>query len=172
MILDSRVDDIMQLISLCVCEEFAGEPLCFCGEIAGALAYDAMGVGGECYDGDGDETGSENCGQAWVRLASAFPARGVGVPETTPANCASSIGLTVEIGALRCIRIEENGLALPADEMLEAVRLQRADMLAIMRAIMCCDGLDSNQYSLGAYTPVGPEGGIVGGFWLLSVLVD
>jgi hypothetical protein len=82
------------------------------------------------------------------------------------------VGIMLEIGVMRCIRIEDNGLSLPAEEMLEATRLQTADMLAMMQAVRCCSGLDSNQYVMGTYTPLGPDGGLVGGTWALSVLVD
>ena len=169
---DDHVNDIVDLVTACVCDEFADEPLCFCGRIAGQMAYDAMGVGGECYDDDGDPLDTSSCGQVWTRLSMAYPAQAVGQPMAIPDNCGASIGLTLELGALRCIRIEASGDPLPAEEMLEATRLQTADMLALVRAVKCCAALDGNQYILGQYTPIGPEGGVVGGVWSLSILVD
>lgn len=39
-------------------------------------------------------------------------------------------------------------------------------MRALHQAIVCCD-LDP--VVLGTYTPVGPQGGLVGGYWQINV---
>jgi hypothetical protein len=43
-------------------------------------------------------------------------------------------------------------------------------MAAMLRAIECCLGNASAKgVALGAYTPVGPEGAVVGGTWQVTV---
>jgi hypothetical protein len=52
----------------------------------------------------------------------------------------------------------------------DAVRLQMAAMSAIRRAVLCCfPGARSQDVILGVYLPIGPQGGVVGGTWSISV---
>lgn len=155
-------------LAACLCAELTPEGadapnLCFCGVIAGDLPYDAMGVG--C---DGNPYEDDNCGQAWVRLVNAYPSTQVGVADVEPRNCANAVGFDVEIGVVRCFPIEERGGAVSDIEMLSAVQQQVEDMYAMQRAILCCGALED--YVLGQYLPSGPEGGLVGGVWTLSVI--
>lgn len=175
-IMDNRVFSQMAEIAECLCGKIAENDLpkvCFCGIIAGALPYDAQGVGGECYDEMSNPVeDAEGCGQAWVRLTTAYPSSAVGFADTTPGNCSKGFGYDIEIGITRCIRIVENGGSLPADEMLGAVQLQIADMLTMQQAILCCSSFAGENSVLGQYTPIGPEGGVVGGSWVISVAAD
>jgi hypothetical protein len=169
-IFDNRIFEALAMINECLCgkiEENGLPKLCFCGIIAGQAPYDATGVGDGCDDDDEDE----GCGQAWVRLVTAYPSSAVGIADTNPGNCGKGVGFDVEIGILRCISIEDNGGAIEAEEMLSATSLQIADMLTMQQALMCCS-VDSDNFVLGAYTPIGPEGMFVGGSWLASVLID
>lgn len=171
-ILDNVVFSQMAEIAECLCAKLAANGLptvCFCGIIAGALPYDATGVGEGCESDDPDD--NVGCGQAWVRLVSAYPSTQVGVADVIPGNCTKGFGYDIEIGVMRCIRIEELGGALPADEMLAAVQLQIADMLTMQQALMCCSAFDTEDFVLGQYTPIGPEGGLVGGSWLTSITI-
>lgn len=167
-ILDNRVFSQMAQIAECLCrtmKENELPPVCFCGIIAGDQPYDATGVGGDCDD---DEDGG--CGQAWVRLALGYPSVSTGVADVTPNNCATKgFGYDLEVGIMRCIEIGKDGLALPAEDMLAATQLQVADMLTIQQALLCCDGLPGEDFVIGQYRPIGPEGGLVGGSWTLSV---
>lgn len=165
-IFDNKVFSQMALIAECLCRTIAENELpglCFCGIIAGDQPYDATGVGGECDEDEVD-------GQAWVRLALGYPSMSTGVADTTPNNCASKgFGFDLEVGIMRGIRIEERGLELPAEEMLAATQLQIADMLTIQQALLCCNGLNGEDFIIGQYRPIGPEGGLVGGSWTVSV---
>lgn len=164
-IYDNRVFSQMADIITCLCAQIASNGLpgtCFCGIIAGDQPYDATGVG----DGDCDD---DTDGQAWIRLINAYPSNDIGVALTTPGNCAGTgFGYDLEVGILRGIRIEENGGALPAEEMLSAVQLQVADMLTMQQALECC-ALDNKDFVIGQYLPIGPEGGLVGGTWTISI---
>lgn len=160
----------MAAIAECLCAKVIENELpglCFCGIIAGDQPYDATGIGEGCDEDDPDS----GCGQAWVRLVGAYPSTNVGQADVMPGNCTNGFGFDLEVGILRCIRIEEEGGILPAEEMLEAVQLQVADMLTMQAALLCCDGLENEDFILGQYTPMGPAGGLVGGTWLLSVSV-
>ena len=46
--------------------------------------------------------------------------------------------------------------------MLTYMDKQMADMAAMRRAIVCCNG-DFDDIILGQYTPLGPAGGVYGG---------
>jgi hypothetical protein len=167
-ILDNMVFSQMAAIAECLCGQIAENelpPLCFCGIIAGETAYDATGIGEGC-DEDDDDAG---CGQAWVRLVAAYPSSNVGQADVMPGNCGNGFGFDLEVGILRCIRIEEEGGVLPAEEMLEAVQLQIADMLTMQQALKCCGSLNNEDFVLGQYAPIGPMGGLVGGTWLISI---
>lgn len=173
-IMDNRVFSQMAEIATCLCAKIAENDMpkvCFCGLLPGAVPYDAMGIGGECFDTDGDAVeDADGCGQAWVRLLTGYPSSSVGVADVTPNNCTKGFGFDIEIGITRCFPIEEKGGILPADVVLAAVQLQIADMLVMQQAIVCCD-FDSENTVMGQYQPIGPEGGVVGGTWVVSVLV-
>lgn len=165
---DNSVFTQMASIAECLCGKIVENdlpPLCFCGIIAGEAPYDAMGVGGECDEDDEDS----GCGQAWVRLVNGYPSTNVGQADVMPGNCSNGFGFDLEIGILRCSRIEEKGGALPAEEVLEGVQLQIADMLTMQEALLCCPDLNNEDFILGQYQPIGPGGGVLGGTWLISV---
>ena len=165
---DNDIFSQMASIAECLCakiEENGLPPLCFCGIIAGDQPYDASGIGDGCDEDDEDA----GCGQAWVRLVSGYPSSVVGQADVMPGNCATAFGFDLEIGILRCIRIEAEGGILPAEEMLEAVQLQVADMLTMQQALLCCPNLPVDSFVIGQYAPIGPLGGLVGGTFITSI---
>jgi len=145
----------------CLCAQVAADglpDLCFCGLVPGEAP--AVEYVDNCGDG--------NCGMAWVRWAAVAPVTGVGVPNITKNNCNSSLGFDAEIGIMRCAPVgDENGNPPPVEDMLSTTDLQVADMMAMYRAMACCSALD--EFIIETYTPIGPQGGAVGGFWTLSV---
>lgn len=149
----------------CVCAALAdseGGPTCFCGIVPGEAAV---------QDYVGDDCGAA-CGMAWVRLTTAYPAVGVGQPIQRLGNCASSLGYEVEIGVMRCISAgDEAGNAPSPEELLAATKEQMSDMAAVVRAVSCCDGISGKDFILGTYTPLGPEGGVVGGVWTVQMIL-
>lgn len=146
----------VEALAECLCTEVSknGPALCFCGVVAGeTVALDRIG---ECDD--------EHNGMAWVRLTTAYPSQTIGRVDTTIRNCAGGIGFEVEIGVMRLAPsygTDLEHLDPPTEaEELAAARIATDDMIALFRAVQCCLGDD---YIAGAYLPVGPQGGVVGG---------
>jgi hypothetical protein len=150
----ATINEIISSLAECLCAELNDDALCFCGVFPGGDPYDAMG-------------GCENdgCGQAWVRLLSVVPASTVGQPNLTLRNCNAGLSYDVEIGVLRCFPNQEE--ALSEAELLAIADRQYNDMLAMRRAVNCCEELD--EYILGGYLPVGPDIGAIGGIWSVTI---
>jgi len=149
-------------LATCLCAQIITDglpPVCFCGVVPGAEV--ALDYAGDCKDA---------CGMAWVRLASSYPSTAIGQPSILPGNCGVGIGFDVEIAIMRCIEAGDADGSPPEPGVLAAAAvLQYEDMLAMWRAVACCR--QSKDWIMGAYTPVGPEGGLVGGALAVSMLV-
>lgn len=156
----------LQALAACLCAEILdpanGVPdVCYCGVVPGAGPPAVYA--GNCKD---------KCGMAWVRLASVYPATAVGVASIVPARCDVGMGVDVEVGILRCMSVGDERGNLPSpQEQTDAVELQMADMLVMWKAILCCSAIPSGDIILGQYQPLGPEGGLVGGAFTLSLAV-
>lgn len=167
---------LAEMLASCLCEEIRSSEevsgVCFCGVVPGdAVAADYMSG---CDD---------VCGMAYVRLTTVYPSVSVGVADTTPGNCGKSLGADFEVGILRCFDVDPEGEAPTEAEYLAATELQLADAMVIHRAITCCatsqaqdpfrkgQGVWDNEVVMGQYLPTGPEGGVVGGFWPISVAI-
>jgi len=146
----------------CVCEhlEVAGSgPTCWCGIYPGAsVSWDYCG---ECDSG--------KCGMGYIRPDIAFPYETFPTP-TLDESCERTIAWRFEVGVVRCIpTMEEDGsLPSPADVSEAAVNLLQ-DQWALHKAIRCCE-FTRGSIVLESWTPTGPQGGCVGGFW--SCYVD
>lgn len=156
----------VEAISACLCAEILdpanGVPdVCFCGVVPGE-APSAM-YAGNCKD---------KCGMAWTRLVSMYPANGVGVPLGTVARCDTGIGIEVEVGILRCMSVgDERGNPPSAQEQHDAAELQAADAMVMWKALLCCQAIPHGDVILSRYTPIGPEGGLVGGLIQVALAV-
>ena len=144
----------------CLCTQItdAGLPEpCFCGLVPGdAAVFD--------YAGDCDD----KCGMAWVRLVTTYPSVTVGVADTTPGNCAAGLGFDVEIGIVRCLPVGDSEGEPPTPEQyLDAALTQYVEADIMRQAVLCC-GFNSHDFIMGSYTPLGPDGGLVGGQWVMS----
>lgn len=164
----NRVFNLLTELSACLCAQIddpeSGLPgVCFCGVVPGEGAV--MDYVDNC---EGDD-----CGMAFVRLSSSYPASAPGAVDTRPGNCAKQLGIEVEMGILRCVGVgvEDSGQLPSEAEMLEASQAQYADMFAMIRAASCCTLLPNSEYILGPYRPVGPMGGVYGGVVSLAVVV-
>lgn len=153
-------------LAACLCAEYVPgnvndlPQVCFCGVVSGEQA--AIDYFGDC---------DTACGMAWVRLTSASPMSGIGIENVQPGNCGSTLGFSVEVGVSRCANFPDSDGTPPSEADYRAeVELQYADMLAMRRAIVCCQ--DTKNYILGTYTPYGPTGASVGGLWNLTMLDD
>lgn len=156
---DTMIYPKMLHLSADLCTEIRESGLpepCMCGPLPGAnVAWDT----GDC-DGDG---------MAWVRLVNAGPFP----PQAAPTPCGTRMAFTLEMGVVRTFEMPEDGEAPSDEEYLAMVKLQAADMAAMRRAV--CRFLDRDedyQVALGPYLPQGPNGGMVGGTWQLSVVVE
>lgn len=157
-----RITSILTDLTTCLCSQLLDDelpPVCFCGIVPGAEV--ALDYAGECEN---------ECGMAWVRLIGSAPSVTVGVPSALPGNCSTGINIDVELGVVRCIGVGgPDGQPIEPSELAAAAVLQQADMMAMWRAVACCR--DSKDWVIGAYTPFGPDGGLVGGTLSLSILV-
>jgi len=144
----------------CVCGLLATEgagPMCWCGMYPGASV--SWEYCNECSGG--------MCGMGYVRLAGVFPYATFPLPVVDD-RCVKPLGWAIEVGALRCLTIPEDGSIASPAEMADVTIKQMLDATALYKAIRCC-GLE---IAVEAYRPTGPEGGCVGGFWLAYAAVN
>jgi hypothetical protein len=156
----NRIQDILDNLAICLCSQLLDDNLpevCFCGIMPGE---DVPVDPGDCAGG---------CGQAWVRLATAYPSVAIGQPAQAPGNCTMGIGIEIEMGVVRCFDVGDGQTPPEPQELARAGRLQVADMLAMWRAVACCNS--AKDFILGQYIPIGPQGGVVGGTLPLAILV-
>jgi hypothetical protein len=105
---------------------------------------------------------------AYVRLARAFPYTAFPAQEfALPSTCTTAIGFDLEVGALRCVPVHEDGSGLEPAETLDMALTTTADMAALHHAIACC--FDPPILLLTEWAPLGPQGGCVGGAWTFQV---
>lgn len=157
---DTLVWPTMTAIAECLCTELVASglpPTCLCGVLPGE-AIDASYV-----------TSSE--GMAWVRLANAFPYNAFPNASLSGNPCVMPLGFELEIGALWCAPVSRDSRGNPPrpEDQAATAEIQVAAMAAMHRAIVCCLPNERAQVAMGAYTPTGPEGGVVGGTWSLVV---
>lgn len=161
---DNPVFARLTTLATCLCGQIQdpenGVPdVCFCGIVPGESAA-------ATYAGDCDT----RCGMAWVRMANLYPSTVIGQINSAPRNCATPLGVDVEVGILRCFDMADEYGPNP-EQLLSATQLQVADAQVIYRAILCCDTISPRDVTIGPYIPLGPQGGLVGGAVTLSMAV-
>jgi len=154
----SRVAVTLEAIADCLCNQITSDglpPVCYCGVMPGSIAVaDRVGNCGDV------------CGMAWVRLDQMYPAVTVGVPSGDPGNCQRGLGLDIELGILRCFPTE------PTDqELFSSTELQILDAETLFRAVTCCPAIPQMDCVVAPYTPLGPDGGTVGGTLSISMMM-
>lgn len=155
---DETIWPLMVQLSQCLCETLAERGImpgdCFCGIFPGDNAV---------WD--------YSDGLAYVRLVDAYPSTTFPSANTTPrGSCSAMLAATLEVGVLQCAPgLRADGGLPTAAEQMESARLQIAGMRAMQQAIACCD---IDLIVLGTYTPQGPQGGLVGGYWQLNVAAE
>lgn len=166
---DDFIYPLMIALTGCLCDEIEQSGLpepCQCSVLPGGEAV--LDYCGDCDSG--------GCGgQAWVRLAGAYPSRDFPALDEGVVPCDSPMAFLVEIGIARCISVgEANGIGgytpPSVPEQVEAVRVQMADMSAIRRALTCCltEKYEDLTFTLGQYVPIA-GGGCNGGTWNVTV---
>ena len=155
------------LACLIVRLEEADAPVCRAFWHPGANApWDACG-----------ETGDGAEGQAWIAVPRVYPSDNF-PSETIDAHRCFPRGYAAEltVGVLRCAATIDSAGDAPTSEQVtaDALKVSRDRALAL-DAIVCCligDDADPGIYRMGAWTPLGPDGGCVGGQWTVTVAVD
>lgn len=113
-------------------------------------------------------------GMGWVRFASGTPSVSGSSNDVTMDSCYWGLSHQIEMGVMRPAPIPDetfNTVELPSDaELSAAAEAQINDMSAMHRAIKAARA----EFELlpGAYTPIGPVGGTVGGTWSLMVVEE
>lgn len=148
-------------LASCVCNELSltiSGPPCWCGVWPGLeISWEHCT---DCPPG--------LCGMGWSRLVLIAPYDDFPEP-VIDLRCTKPLAAQLEVGALRCIPVPEEGEVNDPNTMGEVALRQYEDMLALRRAILCCDDV---QIALGTYFPLGPQGGCVGGSWTAYLPLD
>lgn len=121
-----------------------------------------------------DYVGSDDgCGgMAWVRHVTSYPTVRFPAADTSLENCHSTLAHSIEVGIMRPAPIPESDGAtvdLPGDLEHLNSSLDLADDMLLMRDAIVRAAQTIDFVILGSYTPVGPEGGAVGGTWSVTV---
>ena len=156
MIVDRRFWPLMLDLRTCLSSalEKDGTVGCTVAAVPG-LAFDAGAV-------------TQGKAAAWVRLSLAFPSNSVD-QESTLANCSPLHAAQFEIGIVRCYpALGRTEASHPVRVLEESAERQLADM-ALMVDALCCTG---RKHVLGQYAPIGPEGLLYGGSWLVTFPQD
>lgn len=119
-------------------------------------------------DEDAEAEDSVACTQAWVRVESIVS---TSLSEALDGNvCAATLRMSLEVGILRCLLIEDDGEAPKAADVLGAALQSMTDMRRILDA---ATGPEAPQVwetiVAGQWTPMGPLGGQYGGIWTFTV---
>lgn len=142
----------------CACsslETYGVGPVCWCGLQTGETTWEGCG---ECDNGA--------CGMSYVRLVRAFPYTAFpAIEELT--HCDTAVGFDLELGAMRCVPVNEDGSGLTPSQSLSLALDTVADMGALHRAISCCFDIDPT--NLVEWVPLGPQGACVGGAWTFQI---
>lgn len=109
----------------------------------------------------------------WVNIAAVAVGNTDGSRSGKP-SCKPTWFVTATVGYATCYPINDNGEALEPKQQLDLSNLVNAAMMALHRAVSCCDWKDS--YGVGevvvlSWTPQGPMGGVLGGQWTVQVQI-
>lgn len=155
--MDELLKAKLSALAACVCEKVTDSAgFCFCGVLPGEEWYDLT-----------EGCDSETCGMAWVRVAGMYMSTEFGQQDLELNNCNKGVGLELEVGVVRCFPTEEDGSAPDQATLLAGSDQQMEDAVNILRAIECCESFDD--YLIGLWSPIGPEGGSYGGAWTVTV---
>lgn len=129
----------------------------------------------------GAEVAWDECcdGMLWTRLLQVVPAQlmqqGQGPFGMTRVGPCGVLmwEATIGVGVLRCASMVDDAGQAPAPATLTAEALQVVqDMADVAAALQCCVAPQAEKLTMGMWTPLGPEGGCVGGEWTAAVLVS
>lgn len=114
----------------------------------------------------------KDCGEITVNFTQSYPVNPFPTPDAT-GSCASAFAYEIVLAIFRCSPSMDGSKQSPRPpspvKQLAATRLYTADMAAMRRAIQCCMQENEMDYALRAWTPYGPSGLVVGGWWTVVV---
>ena len=115
-----------------------------------------------------DDCGGARCGMAYIVVSNVFHYQTFPFPDTESEGRADSpLGYDLRVGVLRCLGGAEDDGNIEAEAYDAAALRQHNDALAVRRAVRCCS--DDISVRIGQYTPEGPDGNCVGGFWSVTI---
>lgn len=132
-----------------------------------------------CYGGviTGDDIDMTAIGESgamwWVRLANVVvQAPGASGGTNGTLKCTPVFVVAATVGYAVCYPINDNGEALTPKQHVTMSDLVNGAMMALYRGIACCKWAKGNT-GLGdvtavSWTPNGPDGGVMGGEWLVQ----
>lgn len=154
-----KMTELAACLSAQITKDGLPEP-CWIGIVPGNQAVSNFMP--DCFTGDAPD------GMAWVRLSTSYPSFEPGLQIESPLDSFNApLGYELELGIVRSMPIPEEGIDAP--EAAAVVDLQMRDMLTMRRAVLCCATFERGDVLLGPYTPLGPEGGVVGGTFQLGI---
>jgi hypothetical protein len=118
-----------------------------------------VGDGCGCECAPDPDTGVAGQGDAWVRLVQLVPDALI---PGGGSSCPAGWSAVIELGALRCVPLSEDGSALPA-EVVEATAMEMLSDLNAMVRVLCCSVLRDRDVTVDYYLPIGPAGNCAGG---------
>lgn len=149
---------------------------CFCTALAAnpnPPRYCALRGGEEVAQDLGSRVGDECCeGLGYVKVASIFPSTDFPEQDNVSYECVRAWAVTFELGVFRCAP-GQVGTLVPAAAW-QATAQQLMDDAQAMRKAICCltAQLPPGTGQLpGAWVPLGPQGGCIGGTMEFTVQV-
>lgn len=152
---DTRVTPVLTKLTACVQTELEAAEIAVCGVFytsGQAIALDQP----------------QGKSIAWVRLVNIAGTE----PDGTGAVCGAAWQLDVEVGIAHCWPLQENPLT-DLQHLGVAVKVNDS-MAALHKAIACCTTWHPKgrrTVTVTRWQPIGPQGGVIGGAWLLQVRV-
>jgi hypothetical protein len=123
-----------------------------------------------------DYVGGDECGgMAWVRHVSSNPTVRFPAADVSVDNCLSTLAHIIEVGIIRPAPIpQSDGRDVDLPDPIEHLNsaLDIAEDMVLMKNAIARAARSIDFVILGSYSPVGPEGGAVGGTWSLTVGED
>jgi hypothetical protein len=120
----------------------------------------------------GDSVAWDDCcpGQLSFRLVSLTPKFSKPGGRVTMNDCAVDWwDVVLEVQVLRCTPTVDSNAKIPKPKAIEDSGLQNVrDMETVLKAIRA----EERVYSVGAWTPAGPNGGCAGGTWTFTFRAD
>lgn len=120
---------------------------------------------------------SEDCagGMAFVRIGGAGKTSNYPAPDNTSKSCAAHAMFTIEVGMWRPAPMPDqnmNAFILPdAVEQFDAA-MQMIDDMGYMHEAIARTARKYDDIIIGSWTPMGPEGDVVGGSWTLTATYE